>query len=108
VQFLFLLALVLIVVWGLYSAVQPRPVFVVRVEDGKARAVRGKVTPAFLQQIGETCDRHAVRRGVVRGVANGSRIALAFSGDIPPSCRQQLRNIWHLSGWSAGPSRSRG
>ena len=35
-------------------------------------------------------------------------VALAFSGDIPPSCRQQLRNLWHLSGWSAGPSRPRG
>lgn len=107
-HFLFLLALVLIVVWGLYSVIHPRPVFVVRVEDGKARVVRGKVTQAFLQEIGETCDRHGVKRGGVRGVANGSRIALAFSGDIPPSCRQQLRNLWHLSGWSAGPSRPRG
>ena len=31
--------------------------------------VRGKVTRAFLQQIGETCDHHGVRHGVVRGVA---------------------------------------
>ena len=107
-EFTLLLALGLIVVWGVWSAIHPQPVFVVRVEDGKARAVRGKVTPAFLQQIGETCDRHGVRRGVVRGMANGSRIALAFSGSIPPSCRQQLRNLWHLSGWSAGPSRPRG
>jgi len=98
VQLLFLLALVLIVVWGLFSALQPRPVFVVRVEAGKVRLVRGKVSQAFLQQIGETCDRHGVRRGVVRGVANGSRIALTFSGAIPPNCRQQLRNLWHLTG----------
>ena len=57
-----ILALGLIVVWGLWSAVHPQPVFVVRVEDGKARVVRGKVTQAFLQQIGETCDRHGLVR----------------------------------------------
>jgi hypothetical protein len=108
VEFLFLLALALIVAWGVYSACHPQPVFVVRVEEGKARVVRGKVTQTFLQEIGETCARHGVRRGVVRGIANGSRIALAFSGGIPATCRQQLRNLWHLSGWSAGPSRPRG
>jgi hypothetical protein len=103
VAFVFLVGLVLLVAWGLWAACHPQPVFVIRVEDGVARLVRGKVTQAFLQQIDETCDRHQVRHAVVRGVANGSRIALAFSGDIPAPCRQQLRNIWNLSGWSVRP-----
>ena len=108
VEFVFLLGLGLLVAWGVWSACHPHPVFVVRVTDGVPRLVRGKVTPAFLQEIGETCDRHGVRQGVVRGVANGSRIALAFSGDISTPCRQQLRNIWTLSGWSAGSRRPQG
>jgi hypothetical protein len=108
VQFVFLLGLALVVAWGVWSACQPRPIFVVRVQDGIPRVVRGKVTQAFLHQIGETCDRHGVTHGVVRGVANGSRIALTFSADIPAACRQQLRNIWNLSGWSAGSRRAQG
>jgi hypothetical protein len=62
------------------------------------------VTQAFLAQIGETCGRHGVRHGVVRGVVKGRRIALAFSQAMPSACQQQLRNLWALSGWSAGSS----
>ena len=49
--------------------------------------------------------RHGVRGGEIRGIAAGRRINLAFSGAIPDPCRQQIRNIWGVSGWSAaGPS----
>ncbi len=34
-------------------------------------------------------------------MAEGRRIVLTFSGHVPETCRQQLRNIWNLSGWSA-------
>jgi len=69
--------------------------------DGVARPARGQVTRAFVQEVGEVCRRHGIRRGEVRGVAADRRIVLAFSGDMPETCRQQLRNIWNLSGWSA-------
>jgi hypothetical protein len=79
---------------------RPRPVFVIRIEDGVPSVAQGKVTRAFLDEVGETCRRHGVRDGVVRGVARGQFIALSFSGAMPPPLRQQIRNLWALSGWS--------
>jgi hypothetical protein len=98
---LFTIALTALVLWAIWSAVRPRPVFEVRISEGTPRIARGTVASAFVQEVGEVCRRHGVRDGAVRGVAQESgRISLTFSGDMPPSCRQQLRNIWSLSGWS--------
>jgi hypothetical protein len=58
------------------------------------------VTRTFVREVGEVCRRHGVRRAEVRGIDEGRRIVLTFSGDMPETCRQQLRNIWNLSGWS--------
>src|SRR5262249_44263630 len=98
----FKLALVALVVWGIWTAYRPRASFVVRIRDGVPRVSRGQVSRPFIQESGEVCRRHDVRHGEVRGVADGRRIALSFSGDLPEPCRQQLRNIWNLSGWSSG------
>jgi hypothetical protein len=97
---LFTLGLIALVVWGLWTACRPRPSFVIRVTDGVARAARGQVARSFVQEVGEVCRRHGVRRAEVCGRAEGRRIVLAFSGDMPETCRQQLRNIWNLSGRS--------
>ena len=103
------LLLVALVIWGLWTALRPRPQFVVRIADGVPRVGKGKVPPGFLQDIGEVCARHRVSQGEVRGVAvEGRRIALKFSGSMPEPCRQQLRNLWNLSGWSSGPRQARG
>jgi hypothetical protein len=100
---LFQLGLAALAAWGLWTALRPRSVFVVRIKGGVPRVVRGTVTRAFLLQIGETCKRHGVSRGSVRGVAKGQTIAIACAGSMPPACQQQLRNLWALSGWSAVP-----
>jgi hypothetical protein len=97
----FELALVALVVWGLWIACRPRASFVVQIRQGVPRVARGRVSRGFVDEIGEVCRRHDVRQGEVRGMADGGRIALIFSGDLSESCRQQLRNIWNLSGWSA-------
>jgi Protein of unknown function (DUF3634) len=68
--------------------------------NGVARAARGQVTRTFVREVGEVCRRHGVRRAEVRGIDEGRRIVLSFSGDLPEPCRQQLRNIWNVSGWS--------
>ena len=102
---LFLLAVVLLVGWAVYSACRPRALFVIRVADGVPRAARGRVTRGFLRDVAETCTHHGVRGGEIRGIAAGRRINLVFSGTIPDLCRQQIRNIWGMSGWSAaGPA----
>jgi hypothetical protein len=96
------LGLAALVVWALWSALRPRSAFIVRIKGGVPRVTRGTVTRAFLQEIAETCGRHDVSNGVVRGVVEGRRITLAFTRGMPPPCQQQLRNLWALSGWSAG------
>lgn len=96
-----LLPIALLVGGGLYWACRPRSVFVVRIGGGVPRAARGQVTRGFLQDIAEACARHGVRRGSIRGVAEGRRINLVFSPGIPAPCRQQIRNLWGVSGWSA-------
>ena len=87
--------------WGLWSACRPRDTFVIRIRDGVARPYRGQVTRSFVKEVGEVCRRHGVRHADVRGKAEGTRLVLAFSGGMPEPCRQQLRNIWNLSGWSS-------
>jgi hypothetical protein len=96
------LGLVLLAAAVVWTAWRPRCAFVVRIKDGVPRAAKGTVTRAFLREIGETCKQHAFRNGAVRGVVKGQRITLAFSRGMSPACRQQLRNLWALSGWSAG------
>jgi hypothetical protein len=81
--------------WGPAASAQ----FVVRIDDGAARLVRGKVAAAMLRQVEEICREHGVRRGEVYGRLWGRRrVRLAFSRGIPPACRQRLRNVWPIHG----------
>ena len=96
------LGLAALAVWALWTAVRPRSAFVVRIKRGVPRVASGTVTRAFLQEIAETCSRHGVSHGAVRGMVNGRRITLAFTPGMPAPCQQQLRNLWALSGWSVG------
>jgi hypothetical protein len=86
---------------AIWAATRPRSAFLVRLVDGSPRAVRGKVTAAFLAEIRDVCRRHCVNSGAIRGVMRNGRIALSFSGPFPPGCQQQLRNTWVAQGWSA-------
>lgn len=102
----FLLSIVPLVVLGVYLVWHRHAAFVVRFGGGTARAVRGQMTRRFLREIAEACARHGVRRGTIRGIPEGRRINLVFSPGIPEPCRQQIRNLWGVSGWSApGPGR---
>jgi hypothetical protein len=93
--------------WGLWQVVQPRSVFVIRIEAGHPRVVRGTVTRSFLSQVDEICQHHGVSQGTIRGQARASQIALEMSGPFPAPCRQQIRNLWVMSGWATGTSRRR-
>jgi len=95
------LLLVALAAWAIWSACRPRSAFVIRIVRGVPLVAHGKVAREFLQEVGQTCGRHGVSQGVVRGLVKGKRIALSFSGGMPEPCRQQLRNLWVLSGWSA-------
>jgi hypothetical protein len=96
------LGLAALVGFALWIALRPRAAFVVRIKQGVPRVARGTVTRSFLQEIADTCSRHGVSHGVIRGVVKGRRITLAFQSGMPPACQQQLRNLWAISGWAVG------
>ncbi len=104
-RLIFLILVVALPLWALWSAARSKPIFVIRIAAGVPLVSKGKVTREFLQDVAEVCSRHGVRQAVVRGVEKGDRISLNFSNGIPEPCRQQLRNLWYLSGWSAAPGR---
>jgi hypothetical protein len=90
-----------------WFALQPRPAFVVRISDGVASTAKGMVTPRFLDEVHEVCVRHGVSVGWVHGFQRGKRISLTFSSSIPPEGRQQLRNLWAMSGWAPAKASKR-
>jgi hypothetical protein len=95
-----------LIIWSLWRAGQPRRVFVIRIAGGEPRAVARAVTPAFLECVREVAAEHGIETGRVWGLARGARIRLAFSRQIPAPARQQVRNWWAVSGWTAGRDRA--
>jgi hypothetical protein len=92
---LVLLAAGVAVAW---YALQPRYHFLLRIDAGRVRLTRGKVTDAFLADVGEVCRDLGVTAGWVGGVRRGRRVVLAFSWRLTPAFRQRLRNLWTLHG----------
>src|SRR2546423_15231368 len=90
------LVLIFLVVVAVLLACRPRPVFVIRIRDGTARAARGPVPQAFVGQVQDICREHHIAAATMRGFLVRKRIVLAFSRHIPPPCQQKLRNIWNL------------
>lgn len=84
---------IVVILFGL-AFLYAQAAFIVRIRAGVPRVVKGKVTEAFLHDLAELCRKHGVDRGLVRGIRGRQRISLAFSPGIPPTCRQQLRNVW--------------
>ncbi len=96
-------AMVLAVGYGIWLAVRPRSLFVIRIRGGRPRVASGTVTRSFLREVEEVCARTGQTRGTVRGAVRGERVVLGFSREIPDRVRQNLRNLWNVSGWSTRP-----
>jgi hypothetical protein len=86
------------VVWMVWSVLQPHYVFDIRIDRGRPRVRRGKVTAAFVGQVAEACQDGGVDRGWIGGVRLGQRVALRFSRHFPPGLQQRLRNEWQTAG----------
>lgn len=80
----------------IYYALQPRYLFLVKINDGALQVTRGKLPANFLAEMDEAVTRNGVRHGWVGGISRGNKIGLAFSRSIPAPCRQQLRNLWAM------------
>lgn len=98
-------ALIGVVGWIAWTVTVGRTMFVVRLKAGQPTTQRGKVTPAFLEEVAKISREADVQNGRVWGVRHqDGRIALRFSPSFPLGPQQQLRNWWNCNGWS-GPSR---
>jgi hypothetical protein len=94
------------IAWVVWRASQPRRLFVLRVESGQLRVVRGTVTAAFLQRVCEVIAEDGIVAGQGLGVGDREhRIRLDFTGPIPQAACQQLRNGWSIGGWRSRPHR---
>lgn len=89
------------IAWALFRASQPRPLFAVRIEEGRVEKLSGTVTAAFLQRIGEVAAAHQIERALIRGYSHGPLIRLRFSKEMGEASRQQLRNWWATNGWGS-------
>jgi hypothetical protein len=92
------LLLIGFIAWVIWSLMQPRHLFEIRIEDGQPSARKGKVTRAFLNQVASVCGDCRVTRGWIAGVMSGQRVALRFSREFPPGAQQRIRNEWTLAG----------
>jgi len=81
-------------VWIVLRNRDLRAIFVIRIEDGSARAVRGAVRTDFLSDISDLCGDHGIRTGEIRGMPNGRFLRLTFSRRLPPGFCQEVRNCW--------------
>ncbi len=91
------LLVIAITVWLIWSIVQPRYVFTIRINRGQPSVRKGKVTAAFLSRVAVVCRESGVRRGWIGGVRHGKRVSLRFSRQFPPGPQQRLRNEWALA-----------
>jgi hypothetical protein len=88
-------AIVLIaIIMGAWYLLRPPVVFVIRYRGGKPRVVRGRLTESALRAIDDICQQSGVQLGSITALPMGKRqIRLKFTGNIPPGCQQQLRNM---------------
>jgi hypothetical protein len=89
-QLLFIAAIVIIIL----KAMRPAPMFELRVEKGTAKVTIGVVPPGFRADLEDIGRESSARVLVVRGFRDEHGIRLDFSGDVPESDRQRIRNAW--------------
>jgi hypothetical protein len=91
-----LIGLGLVVVWWF---AHPRIAFTLFVEGNKLDRVRGDAPRQFLMDVDDICRQFNIRRGTVRALQIRNWNRLVFSSDIPPECRQRIRNTWTAHLW---------
>jgi hypothetical protein len=89
------IVIILTVVAGVLVLLRPRPLFVVAIEDGKARVRRGKVPEAFIRDCDYLSSEYGIRAGVIQGFWGSGKVKLQFSRHIPEAHHQRFRNVWN-------------
>lgn len=88
------LALAITITGVLLFLFWPRPVFVIRIADGKARSKRGRIPKGFLSECELLAGENNIKNATIRGVKKRGSVHLTFSGQIPDAAVQRFRNIW--------------
>ena len=70
------------------------PLFVVALNKGTARAKKGNLSQAFLNDCSSIARDQALSEGEIYGVRRRQGIGLEFSRHIPSFCHQRFRNTW--------------
>lgn len=61
----------------------------IRISQGKANCVKGKMMQQTLRTIGDTCEQFNIKEGEIWVSGNGR---IQFSSSIPKEAHQRLRN----------------
>ncbi|OPL18389.1 MAG: hypothetical protein AVO35_05975 [Candidatus Aegiribacteria sp. MLS_C] len=74
------------------------PLFTIRIREGRAERVQGKVTPAFLDDCSGISRRSGITSGWIWGHLSPSGVRLEFSSGIGEGDRQRFRNTAGVHG----------
>ena len=72
-----------------------RYAFIIRVKQGQATLVRGKVDAVFVTDVQRICQLWNIADGEIRGVRRGANVYIKVRGGIPQSQRQAFQNAWN-------------
>jgi hypothetical protein len=98
VDWVFRILVIGMAAWVIWSVLQPRYAFEIRITGGQPSVRKGKVPAVFLCQVAVACRECGVDQGWIGGVPLGRRVGLRFSRHFPPSLQQRLRNEWTMTG----------
>jgi hypothetical protein len=96
------------VVWAARRATE---LFAVRIQNGRATHLRGRIPPALFTEIADIAARPPIERATLRAVLHGGTPALDIAGPVSEAQAQRLRNVlgrFPLARIRAGRMASRG
>jgi|SRR6516164_5389324 hypothetical protein len=80
--------------WVIWSVMQSRYAFKIRIRNAQPKITHGKVTANFLARLKNTCSEEGIQNGLVCGHMVGKQIRLTFSKQFSRPLQQRLRNEW--------------
>lgn len=70
--------------------------FVIRLDDGQPKILKGRVSGAFLSDLADLAAESDLCDGSVRGKTADGYIRLVISKEISANLQQRIRNIWQF------------
>ena len=92
VQFVAAAAAIALVWW----LIRPRPVFVIRIREGRAELDSGEAPDEFVEDCRRIARDCRIADGAVTGYRRSGHVTLKFAGQVDPSEHQRFRNAWNF------------